>query len=123
MRDALAVDTRGPDVRAESIVRTALVNRLRDSRAPLVVVRAPAGYGKTTVLSQWVARDPRPFAWLGLEEGDDDADTLVRRLGLALGQLAPGVIPPDPQRAGVVLAGAFPRAGLVDKLNNTGAAT
>jgi LuxR family maltose regulon positive regulatory protein len=81
-----------PHVRAESVVRTALVNRLRASRAPLAVVRAPAGYGKTTALAQWAAREPRPVAWLQLDEGANDLAVLLRRLGLALRHLPPQVI-------------------------------
>ncbi len=76
---------RPPVTRAESVVRTALVNRLRASGAPLVTVTAPAGYGKTTLLAQWAARDERRFAWVRL---DDDADPriLARDLAVALDQ-------------------------------------
>jgi LuxR family transcriptional regulator, maltose regulon positive regulatory protein len=73
--------------RAQSVVRTPLVNRLRASDASLVTVCAPAGYGKTTVLGQWAARDGRPFAWLRLDEADNDPGVLVRYLALALRQL------------------------------------
>jgi ATP/maltotriose-dependent transcriptional regulator MalT len=52
-----------------SVSRTALVNRLRAAGAfPTVIVVAPAGYGKTTVLAQWAAKDARPFAWLSIDE-------------------------------------------------------
>jgi LuxR family maltose regulon positive regulatory protein len=37
------------------------VHRLRASRLPVVLLTAPAGYGKTTLLRQWAAEDPRPF--------------------------------------------------------------
>src|SRR5262245_33595116 len=69
----------------DSVVsRTALVNRLRTSSAPIVLVTAPAGYGKTTVLAQWCARDIRPFAWLTLTPGDDHPVTFLRALVGAL---------------------------------------
>lgn len=46
-----------------SIFRTALVNRLRAALpARVVTVIAPPGYGKSTLLAQWAARDERPFA-------------------------------------------------------------
>ena len=76
---------RPPVTRAESVVRTALVNRLRASGAPLVTVTAPAGYGKTTLLAQWEARDERPFAWVRLDD-DTDPRVLVRNLAVALDQ-------------------------------------
>ena len=85
------VKLRPPAQRADSVHRTPLVNRLRASGAPLVTVCAPAGYGKTTLLAQWAARDGRPFAWLTVDHGDDDPKALlasltraVRRLPLAL---------------------------------------
>ena len=45
---------------------------------------APAGYGKTTLAAQWAERDRRPFAWLSLDESDDDAHLLLARLAGAL---------------------------------------
>ncbi len=45
--------------------RTALVNRLRAARGcSLVALVAPAGYGKTTLISQWAERDERSFVWI-----------------------------------------------------------
>ena len=49
---------------AALIARPSLVERLIESDAPLVVICAPAGYGKTTLVRQWAAEDERPFAWL-----------------------------------------------------------
>jgi LuxR family maltose regulon positive regulatory protein len=58
-----------PPLLAGTVSRTALVNRLRAAGAfPLVLVVAPAGYGKTTLLSQWANRDARPFAWVSMDE-------------------------------------------------------
>jgi LuxR family maltose regulon positive regulatory protein len=50
-----------PILRPGIVRRTALVNRLVGSQwTPYVDVTAPAGYGKTTLLAQWAARDSRP---------------------------------------------------------------
>lgn len=69
-----------------SIPRTALVNRLRTPAAgPVVTMVAPAGYGKTTVLTQWAERDDRPFAWVSCD-AEDDARRLCLRIASALGQ-------------------------------------
>ena len=38
----------------------------------LTLVSAPAGFGKTTLLSEWVAGIERPVAWVSLDEGDND---------------------------------------------------
>jgi LuxR family maltose regulon positive regulatory protein len=79
-----------PDVRRGSVSRTALVNRLRAAGAfPTVVVVAPAGYGKTTVLAQWAAKDARPFAWLSIDERDNDPVVLLRHLAAALDSIDP----------------------------------
>ncbi len=72
---------RTPVLRAEPVQRSELLERLDDSRAqPLVLVTAPAGYGKTTLLAEWAERGGRPFAWVNLDPGDGDS----RRLGRAI---------------------------------------
>lgn len=55
----------------------------------LILVSAPAGYGKTTVLSQWAAEDRRPFAWAHLDEADNDPVRLLRHIALALHRIHP----------------------------------
>ena len=81
---------RVPPLLAGTVSRTALVNRLRAAGAfPLVLVVAPAGYGKTTLLSQWAARDVRPFAWVSVDEADDDPVSLLRLVAAALDRLEP----------------------------------
>jgi LuxR family maltose regulon positive regulatory protein len=82
-----------PSLRPRLIRRTSLVKRLRASRdARVVRVAAPAGYGKTTLLAQWAARDPRPFAWVSLERRDDDPVSFLTYVAAALD----GVHPIDP---------------------------
>jgi LuxR family transcriptional regulator, maltose regulon positive regulatory protein len=52
-----------------TVFRAGLVNRLRAARhVPLVVVTAPAGYGKTTLIAEWAQRDHRSFAWCHVDE-------------------------------------------------------
>jgi LuxR family maltose regulon positive regulatory protein len=70
----------------EGIVwRTALVNRLRAARSTaLATVLAPTGYGKTTVLRQWAARDERAFVWLRPDPRFDDPAVLLAEVDAAL---------------------------------------
>ncbi|WP_028066647.1 LuxR C-terminal-related transcriptional regulator [Solirubrobacter soli] len=50
---------------------------------PFAVLVAPAGYGKTTLLREWCARDPRPSAWLTLGRPHDDPLLLLRAIARA----------------------------------------
>ena len=58
-------------------LRTALVNRLRADRSATSSIVAPGGYGKTTLLAQWAARDDRAFAWISLDRRDNDPVVLL----------------------------------------------
>ena len=84
-----------PRVRRGSIPRPRLLSMLRSGRdAPVVAIVAPAGYGKTTLLAQWAARDPRPVAWVTVNDGHNDPVALFRDLAAAINReepLDPGV--------------------------------
>ncbi len=74
-----------------AVARPALVRRLREASSfPLVVLRAPAGFGKTALLSQWAEADPRPVAWLTVGPEHADDGELTRDLAEALERLGPG---------------------------------
>ena len=75
---------RPPRARDGVLTRTALLDRLLATDAALVVVRAGAGYGKTTLLAQWAEREPRPAGWLSLDMADNDPVVLLRHLVRAL---------------------------------------
>ena len=67
--------------RAARSTASRIVDRLLDPDAPtLVTLAAPAGYGKTTVLAQWVARERRPVAWLTVDAADNDPTVFVAYL-------------------------------------------
>jgi LuxR family maltose regulon positive regulatory protein len=71
-----------------AIRRARLLRRLDGSGgSKVVMVTAPAGYGKTTLLAQWAEADPRPVAWLQLERDDDDPVRLTRDVAFALSQV------------------------------------
>ena len=78
-----------PAVRPGSVMRPGLVNRLRATAGHRVVsIVAPAGYGKTTLLAQWAARDERPFACVTIDDGDE-ACALLRYVAAALETVGP----------------------------------
>jgi LuxR family maltose regulon positive regulatory protein len=79
-----------PPALPRGVPRTALVNRLRAAGAfPLVLVTAPAGYGKTTLFSQWATRDARPFAWVSVDERDNDPYVLLKHVAAAIDRIEP----------------------------------
>ena len=57
----------------------------------LTLISAPAGFGKTTLVSEWVAGYGRPAAWLSLDEGDNDPTRFLTYLVAALQTIAPAV--------------------------------
>jgi LuxR family maltose regulon positive regulatory protein len=50
-----------------------LIERLNEGLARnLTLISAPASFGKTTLISEWLGRIEQPAAWLSLDEGDND---------------------------------------------------
>jgi LuxR family maltose regulon positive regulatory protein len=81
-----------PKARQDSVRRDDLLDRLERERCrPLILLTAPAGYGKTTLLAQWTAESSRTCAWVTVDHGDDDAEALAASISNALG--AAGVEP------------------------------
>ena len=79
-----------PLVRAGTIHRSALIDRLaRGGACPIVSVVAPAGYGKTTLLSQWAQRNGQAFAWVSVDEKDNDPKVLLAYVAEALDAVEP----------------------------------
>jgi LuxR family maltose regulon positive regulatory protein len=73
-----AVRCRPPTRPRGLVARPRLVGRLSEARdAPFVLLVAPVGYGKTTLLSEWAACDGRRFAWMDLGPGDKDSNRLL----------------------------------------------
>ena len=79
-----------PLVRTGTIGRSLLIGRLAGGDAgPVVSVTAPAGYGKTTLLSQWAEQDGRAFAWVSVDEADNDPKVLLTYVAEALNAVEP----------------------------------
>ena len=95
----LLTKLRPPPVRDETLPRQRLLTRLRSgAHARLTLVAAPAGSGKTTLLAEWYAADhiETPFAWVSVDEGDDDPVVLWSHVIEAVRRADPGLtgIPP-----------------------------
>jgi LuxR family transcriptional regulator, maltose regulon positive regulatory protein len=88
--DLVAAKLRLPLLRPATVVRSALIERLAGGDArPLVSVVAPAGYGKTTLLSQWAGRSGQAFAWVSVDEKDNDPKVLLTYVAEALDAIEP----------------------------------
>ena len=77
-----------PWLRDEVVARPRLTDSLVGNSGHLVFMSAPPGFGKSTLLAQWAALDPRPFAFVSLESTENDPAELwasivhsIRRTG------------------------------------------
>ncbi|WP_230873932.1 hypothetical protein [Paenibacillus woosongensis] len=62
-----------PRPRTALVTRHRLLRRLHEGLdCELTLVTAPAGYGKTTLLSEWAMTIEHPSAWVSLDQGDND---------------------------------------------------
>jgi ATP/maltotriose-dependent transcriptional regulator MalT len=74
-----------PLPRTNVVLRPRLIEWLNERLdRKLTLISASAGFGKTTLVSQWVAACERPVAWLSLDEGDDDSTRFLTHLIAAL---------------------------------------
>jgi LuxR family maltose regulon positive regulatory protein len=90
-----------PRPRRQLVPRSRLVDQLPWQAGPLprlILVCAPAGFGKTTLLSQWLARwqtaphaEPRRVAWISLDAEDSDPRLFLTNLVAAVQAAAPDV--------------------------------
>ena len=83
--DLFAAKLHQPSMRPGTVRRLSLIERLAKSGPrPIVSVVAPAGYGKTTLLSQWAERNGQAVAWVSVEEPDNDPKVLLTYVAEAL---------------------------------------
>ena len=80
---------RSPALRPGLIERSRLIERLVNAAGALVVVTAPPGFGKSTLLAQWEAADPRRFAFVSLEPSENDPVELWNCVLVSIRQVAP----------------------------------
>ncbi|MDB5075178.1 MAG: ATP-dependent transcriptional regulator, partial [Chloroflexi bacterium] len=74
-----------PPPRPNVVPRSRLIERLNEGlHRKMTLISAPAGFGKTTLVSAWVEGIERPTAWLSLDEGDNDPARFLAYLVAAL---------------------------------------
>ncbi|MBO9600865.1 MAG: LuxR family transcriptional regulator [Cohnella sp.] len=88
-RPILATKFYIPLTRTKVVPRRRLIERLNEGLdRKLTLVSAPVGFGKTTLVGEWVSGCGRPVAWLSLEEGDDQPARFLTLLIAALQTVA-----------------------------------
>lgn len=81
-----------PDPGSPLVERASLIEKLdRGSHSKLTLVSAPAGFGKTTLLSQWISNYRSRTAWLSLDKSDADPVMFVQYLIAALRSVVPNI--------------------------------
>ena len=87
--DLAEVKLAPPSPRPGTVAKEAVIGQLSAGDVRVATVVAPAGYGKTTLLARWAQADPRPFAWVALDERDDDPVVLLRYVAAAIHRVEP----------------------------------
>jgi len=82
-----------PPPRPNVVLRPRLIERLNKGLPSgdtpgVTLISAPAGFGKTTLVSEWVAGCKQPVAWLSLDEGDNDTTRFLAYLVAAFQTIA-----------------------------------
>ena len=94
MRPLLTTKLYIPPVRPKLVSRPRLIQRLNaglQSGRKLTLISAPAGFGKTTLASEWVHQGETPVAWVSLDEGDNDPVRFLSYVIAALETLHAGL--------------------------------
>ncbi len=79
-----------PPSRPGFVARPRLMEQLNEGvHSRLILISAPAGFGKTTLVGEWAAGYGRPVAWLSLDERDSDPSGFLTYLVAALRTIAP----------------------------------
>jgi len=83
-----------PPLRPKVVFRPRLIERLNEGLSAsrrLTLISAPAGFGKTTLVSEWIAGCGLPVAWLSLDEGDNTPASFLAYLVAALQTIAANI--------------------------------
>ena len=115
----LATKLHLPLLRPQRVARPRLIQRLDDGlrlERRLTLISAPAGFGKTTLLSEWVQHRHTRVAWLSLDAGDNDLPLFLSYVIAAIETLHPGAV--DDSLALLRPAQALPTESILTALVN-----
>ena len=79
-----------PAIGANSVERPRLISRLDDAlKGRVTLISAPAGYGKTTLVLQWLGQGRMPAAWFAVDETDSEPDRFLSYVVAAVRTVVP----------------------------------
>ncbi len=113
MSQNLALKLRCPAIPVKRVERPHLIERLNQGLAlgrQITLVSAPAGFGKTSCISAWVAESSLPTAWFALDATDDDPGRFFDYFIAALQTIDSNI---GVEIAGVLRAGQLPAADII----------
>jgi LuxR family maltose regulon positive regulatory protein len=89
--EVLESKLRPPQIRDGTIPRGTLIRSVEEhaDSVPIVFLAAGPGWGKTTLLAEWASQSRRPFAWVAVDEKDNDPIVLLTYVAAALDRVSP----------------------------------
>ena len=78
-------------LRSDLVLRTQLINAISYANVPLTVVCGPAGYGKSTLVTQWTVSTGTPTAWVQLDAFDNDPRDFLYLIASAVATIDPDI--------------------------------
>lgn len=80
-----------PGLKSGMVRRKKLIARMNEGiNRKLILISAPAGFGKTTLLSEWISQREEPAAWISIDSSDNDPVYFVQYMIAALKTVVPG---------------------------------
>ena len=81
-----------PQPRSDRVQRTHLIDRLQEGISrKLTLISAPAGFGKSTLLSEWISQSDMQVVWISLDKSDNDSVQFTRYLIAGLKKIEPSI--------------------------------
>jgi LuxR family maltose regulon positive regulatory protein len=88
----LKIKTCTPSFSGSKVIRSRLLTLIQEGLLhPLTLIAAPAGFGKTTLLSEWASVATMPVAWFSIDKSDNDPVQFITYMMSALESIQPGI--------------------------------